>query len=79
MMDNLTAGQIRFTEAASDYVASNMTEEEVSFEHAQAVDTIKWVAYSVVAYVVVGVGILGNLASLVVLTRLELETNLCKV
>ena len=44
-----------------------------SLEHVEAVDYIKWVAYSVVAYVIVGVGILGNLASLVVLTRPNLK------
>jgi len=44
-----------------------------SLEHVEAVEYIKWVAYSVVAYVIVGVGILGNLASLVVLTRPNLK------
>ena len=42
-------------------------------EHAVVVDYIKWIAYSVIAYVIVGVGILGNLASLVVLTRPNLK------
>ena len=44
-----------------------------SLEHTEAVEYIKWIAYSVVAYVIVGVGILGNLASLVVLTRPNLK------
>ena len=45
----------------------------LELEHTETVDNIKWVAYSVVAYVIVGVGILGNLASLVVLTRPNLK------
>ena len=44
-----------------------------SLENALAVGTIKWVAYSVVAYVVVGVGMVGNLLSLVVLPRPNLK------
>lgn len=54
---------------------SNYSEEETgaSLEHTEAVENIKWVAYSVIAYVIVGVGILGNLASLVVLTRPNLK------
>ena len=51
----------------------NISDEEASFEHALAVENIKWIAYSVVAYIIVGVGILGNLASLVVLTRPNLK------
>ena len=53
----------------------NLTLEDMEddFEHSALVETIKWVAYSVVAYVIVGVGILGNLASLVVLTRPNLK------
>ena len=39
-------------------------EDLADFEHSELVETIKWVAYSVVAYVIVGVGLLGNLASL---------------
>ena len=55
----------------------NLTLEDVSdFEHSELVETIKWVAYSVVAYVIVGVGLLGNLASLVVLTRPNLKVSL---
>lgn len=50
-----------------------MEDMEEDFEHSALVETIKWVAYSVVAYVIVGVGILGNLASLVVLTRPNLK------
>ena len=46
---------------------------ELELEHTETVDNIKWIAYSVVAYVIVGVGILGNLASLVVLTRPNLK------
>ena len=40
---------------------------------AETVEQIKVVAYSVVAYVIVGVGLLGNLLSLVVLTRPNLK------
>ena len=56
-------------------VMENLTMEDMEedFEHSALVETIKWVAYSVVAYVIVGVGILGNLASLVVLTRPNLK------
>ena len=53
----------------------NLTEAEI-FEHAQLVDNIKWVAYSVVAYIIVAVGILGNIASLVVLTRPNLKVKI---
>ena len=58
---------------------SNYSEEETggSLEHTEAVENIKWVAYSVIAYVIVGVGILGNLASLVVLTRPNLKGVMC--
>ena len=52
---------------------SNHTEDQSILEHTEAVNNIKWIAYSVVAYVIVGVGILGNLASLVVLTRPNLK------
>ena len=48
-------------------------EAGLELEHTETVDNIKWIAYSVVAYVIVGVGILGNLASLVVLTRPNLK------
>ena len=48
-------------------------EASLEVEHTETVDNIKWIAYSVVAYVIVGVGILGNLASLVVLTRPNLK------
>ena len=41
--------------------------------NALIVQNIKWVAYSVVAYLIVGVGIMGNLLSLVVLTRPNLK------
>ena len=52
----------------------NLTETDMEdMEHSLAVDYIKWVAYSIVAYIIVGVGILGNLASLVVLTRPNLK------
>ena len=55
----------------------NLTLEDMGdFEHSELVETIKWVAYSIVAYVIVGVGILGNLASLVVLTRPNLKVNI---
>ena len=47
--------------------------EEDGEPNALVVQTIKWVAYSVVAYLIVGVGIMGNLLSLVVLTRPNLK------
>jgi len=47
--------------------------EEDGDPNAVIVQTIKWVAYSVVAYLIVGVGIMGNLLSLVVLTRPNLK------
>jgi hypothetical protein len=40
---------------------------------AEAVEQIKFVAYSVIAYLIVGIGMLGNLLSLVVLTRPNLK------
>ena len=41
--------------------------------NSQVVETIKWVAYSLVAYIIVAIGIMGNLLSLVVLTRPNLK------
>ena len=56
---------------------NNLTLEDMGdFEQSELVETIKWVAYSIVAYVIVGVGILGNLASLVVLTRPNLKVGI---
>ena len=43
-----------------------------SVDH-ELVEQIKFVAYSVVAYVIVAVGMLGNVLSLVVLTRPNLK------
>ena len=47
--------------------------DEVGDPNAMLVQHIKWVAYSLVAYLIVGVGIMGNLLSLVVLTRPNLK------
>ena len=47
--------------------------EEDGDPNALIVQSIKWVAYSLVAYLIVGVGIMGNLLSLVVLTRPNLK------
>ena len=47
--------------------------EEDGEPNALLVQHIKWVAYSLVAYLIVGVGIMGNLLSLVVLTRPNLK------
>ena len=57
----------------SNYSDDSNGSLELELEHTETVDNIKWIAYSVVAYVIVGVGILGNLASLVVLTRPNLK------
>ena len=40
---------------------------------AETVVQIKFVAYGVIAYIIVGVGIIGNVLSLVVLTRPNLK------
>ena len=40
---------------------------------AETVHNIKWVAYSIIAYIIVSVGIVGNLLNLVVLTRPNLK------
>ena len=40
------------------------------------VEQIKFVAYSVVAYVIVAIGMLGNVLSLVVLTRPNLKVRI---
>ena len=40
---------------------------------AETVVQIKFVAYGVIAYIIVGVGIVGNVLSLVVLTRPNLK------
>ena len=56
---------------------NNLTLEDMGdFEQSELVETIKWVAYSIVAYVIVGIGLLGNLASLVVLTRPNLKVGI---
>ena len=49
------------------------TEEDESDPNFRLVQNIKWVAYSLVAYVIVAIGIMGNLLSLVVLTRPNLK------
>ena len=40
---------------------------------AETVENIKFVAYSVIAYLIVAIGMFGNLLSLVVLTRPNLK------
>ena len=66
-----------FTEETLYMMDNNLTLEDMGdIEQSQLVETIKWVAYSIVAYVIVGVGILGNLASLVVLTRPNLKVGI---
>ena len=50
-----------------------MGEPLVSSVDHELVEQIKFVAYSVVAYVIVAVGMLGNVLSLVVLTRPNLK------
>mgnify|MGYP001169711779 CR=1 FL=1 len=63
-----------FTKETLYMMENNLTLEDMGdFEQSELVETIKWVAYSIVAYVIVGIGILGNLASLVVLTRPNLK------
>ena len=42
----------------------------------ETVEQIKFVAYSVVAYVIVAIGMLGNVLSLVVLTRPNLKVRM---
>ena len=42
----------------------------------ETVEQIKFVAYSVVAYVIVAIGMLGNVLSLVVLTRPNLKVRI---
>ena len=44
---------------------------------AETVVQIKFVAYGVIAYIIVGVGIVGNVLSLVVLTRPNLKVRCC--
>ena len=65
---------------------SAMGDPLVSAVDHETVEQIKFVAYSVVAYVIVAIGMLGNVLSLVVLTRpnlkvgirlLSKETDLC--
>ena len=50
-----------------------MGEPLVSSVDHELVEQIKFVAYSVVAYVIVAIGMLGNVLSLVVLTRPNLK------
>ena len=47
--------------------------EEEGNPNTLIVQSIKWIAYSLVAYLIVGLGIMGNLLSLVVLTRPNLK------
>jgi len=49
------------------------TGEEEGNPNIMKVQSIKWIAYSLVAYLIVCVGIMGNLLSLVVLTRPNLK------
>ena len=53
-----------------------MDDPLVSTVDHEAVEQIKFVAYSVVAYVIVAIGMLGNVLSLVVLTRPNLKVRI---
>ena len=50
-----------------------MEGEESGPEPDAMVAQIKFVAYSVIAYIIVGMGLLGNLLNLVILTRPNLK------
>ena len=54
-------------------VVEQEQEQELEGPNELAVQYIKFVAYSVVAYLIVAVGMLGNVLSLVVLTRPNLK------
>ena len=55
-------------------VFSNSTLEDIdNDDDSDTVATINFVAYNVVAFVIVGVGIVGNLLNLVVLSRGEIQ------
>ena len=54
-------------------VFSNSTLEDIDNDDSDTVATINFVAYNVVAFVIVGVGIVGNLLNLVVLSREEIQ------
>ena len=55
---------------------SAMGDPLVSAVDHETVEQIKFVAYSVVAYVIVAIGMLGNVLSLVVLTRPNLKVRI---
>ena len=55
---------------------SAMVDPLVSAVDHETVEQIKFVAYSVVAYVIVAIGMLGNVLSLVVLTRPNLKVRI---
>ena len=55
---------------------STMGDPLVSAVDHETVEQIKFVAYSVVAYVIVAIGMLGNVLSLVVLTRPNLKVRI---
>ena len=60
----------------SDYLTKeHIPEGEKALQAIQIsiVENIKWFAYSIVAYIIVSVGIVGNLLNLVVLTRPNLK------
>ena len=68
------AGGAGGTQDNGEHVASNLTrifQQPESFT--KTVDIIKFIAYAVVANLVVGVGLVGNLLNLVVLTRPNLK------
>ena len=50
-----------------------MDSEESEAATIEMVGQIKFVAYSVIAYIIVGMGLLGNLLNLVILTRPNLK------
>ena len=55
-------------------VFSNSSLEDIhNDDDSDTVATINFVAYNVVAFVIVGVGIVGNLLNLVVLSREEIQ------
>ena len=62
-----------FSSPSSSTVSRMTSGEEEGGPNADTVQYIKFVAYSVVAYLIVAVGMLGNVLSLVVLTRPNLK------
>ena len=60
-------------------VVSNATMMEDDNDDFDTVATINFVAYNVVAFVIVGVGIVGNILNLVVLSRPKLKVCLLNI